>query len=135
MRKAVIIGIVGIGLLAGCINVATQMNIIDQQGQSEFLMGEITSVNGGYNKINFAAESISKSCGGTSMDGQVSLALSGDTYSHQFPVSCSDGSNGLVRLRFKLGPRGSMTGSGIGQMSDGADVRISIGETSGGIVW
>lgn len=135
MRKVAAAAIVGVGLLSGCINVATQMNIIDKQGQTEFLMGEITSVNGGYNKINFAAESFSMSCEGTSLDGQVSLALSGDTYSHQFPISCSDGSNGAVRLRFKLGQRGSMTGSGIGQMSDGSDVRISIGETSGGIVW
>lgn len=135
MRKGLVAGIVGVGLLAGCINLATQMNIIDQQGQSEFLMGEITSINSNFAKINFTAESFSKTCEGTSLEGQVKYALPGDTYYHQFPISCSDGSNGVVRLRFKLGGHSTMTGSGIGTMSDGSDVRISIGETSGGIVW
>ena len=134
MRKALVAGIVGIGLLAGCMTNGLQMNIINNSDDKpEFLMGEITQVKA-LKSITFVAENFTVSCEGVSPDGNVQLGLTHDIYTHQFPISCSDGRDGTVRLRIRVGG-GSIRGTGIGQMSDGSDVRISIGETSGGIVW
>ncbi|MDB9851651.1 hypothetical protein OAC62_01755 [Amylibacter sp.] len=140
MNKALVAGIVGLGLLVGCgANIPTQMNIEASSSQSEYLMGEITRAGGfGLSKINFKADSLKKSCKGQSLNGEIQLMSNGlwqDSYKHKFPITCSDGSTGLVMLQLTIKGASGVRGTGYGKMDDGSVVKISVGETSGGIDW
>ena len=139
-RSLQLLGIVGVSLLAGCgANIPTQMNIEASSSQPEYLMGEITKAGGfGLSKINFKADSLKKSCEGQSLNGETQLMSNGlwqDSYKHKFPITCSDGSTGLVILQLTIKGGSGVRGTGYGEMEDGSVVKISVGETSGGITW
>ena len=119
--------------------ISTQMNIEKGSGKPEYLMGEITRAGGyAFKKINFKAENLKKSCEGQSLNGKAQIVSNGlwkDTFKHKFPITCSDGSTGMVMLRLAITGSSGVTGSGYGEMDDGSTVKISVGETSGGITW
>ena len=140
MFRKVFVLLMALGL-AGCgfgPNIPTQMNIESDPEKPEFLMGEITRAGGfAFQKINFNAENLKKTCQGQSLDGMLTVASNGlfrDNYKHKFPITCSDGSKGVVMLNLVLG-NGGVTGSGYGEMDDGSVIKISVGNSSGGIAW
>jgi hypothetical protein len=140
MRNALAAGFIGFGLLSGCGSaIPTQMNIAAGSKQPEFLMGEITREGGyGLSKINFTAQNLEKSCEGQSLNGEIQIMSNGpwqDSYKHKFPITCSDGSKGIVMMRLTIKGSSGVRGTGFGEMNDGSTVKISVGETSGGLAW
>jgi hypothetical protein len=140
VHKILVAGAVSFSFLAGCgVNIPTQMNIEASPNRPEYLMGEITRAGGiGLSKINFKTNSIKKSCEGQSLNGETHLMSNGlwqDSYKHKFTISCSDGSTGLVILQLTIKGASGVTGNGYGEMEDGSIVKISVGETNGGVAW
>lgn len=124
-----------VALLSGCMTTDAQMNIIDRSGQSDLLIGEIVPLDGiDFRKINFQVSNFSTACQGQSLNGQRELGMTRDTYKHEFPITCSNGDTGIVRIRFATGGR-PFIGTGIGRMDDGSEIRITIGETAGTLTW
>lgn len=141
MRKALALGLLSLSIFAGCggASIPVQMNIDTSSKKPAFLMGEVTRAGGfAFQKINFKAENLNMSCKGQSLNGQVQIASNGlfkDRYKHKFPIECSDGSVGMVMLELTIEGASGVVGTGYGEMESGSAVRISIGNTNGGIVW
>lgn len=142
MRKILLSGIVGVGLLTGCgLKIPTQMNIT-ANGQPEFLMGRITPVNAigvtGMTQIRFEVENLRKTCWGQSLNGERNLmsnGLSEDQFKHKFTFKCSDEATGnvILLLNNKLGT--GFTGIGYGEMDNGSTIKISVGQAKLPLEW
>ena len=136
MRKALVAGIVGFGLLGGCgLKIPTQMNIVTKD-KPEFLMGRITPVKAvglkAMSRINFEVENVRKTCEGQSLNGEGNLmsnGLSQDQFKHNFKLKCSDGSKGNVILLINNTFGAGFSGVGYGEMDDGSTIKISVGKS------
>ena len=143
MRKLLVLGFVGIGFLAGCggANIPAQMTVENTNQRPEFLMGEVTRVPGrgfALQRINFRAEGLDTICEGTSLNGAISIGSNGlnkDSYKLKFPINCDDGRSGMVMLDLTIAGYSGVSGSGYGEMSDGSIIKLSVGNTSGGLRW
>ena len=149
MRKALVIGVLGFGLLSGCsgsgnFSFDAGMNI-KKNGKVDVLTGSIdpAGVNGQpykmsgnkygipyKNGVAFTVSNLDISCGGWTNDVEYRAFASGinDRLTTIVPFKCSDGRTGKMKLQLSMG-RGA-TATGIGKMSDGSSVRLAL--ASGG---
>ena len=144
MRKALVLGIVGLALLGGCgrgnFSYDAGMNI-KKNGKIEVLTGTIDPAgpNGQpykmlgnrysipyKNGVAFNVSSLDLSCNGSTntVDYRVFASGINDRVTAIVPFSCSDGRTGKVKLTLTMG-NGS-TATGIGKMSDGSRVRLAL---------
>ena len=139
MRKALIAGIVAVGLLAGC-----NMTHLEGPPAAMSIKGADTTLIGQYSfpsvkpkggrKVEVTAN-LSVSDGVLSCSGQ-STYMEKAVTQVQMPISCSDGNSGNAIL--VLNPdswRNSMTGIGQGKLTNGRKFKIIVGPLNGTLDW
>ena len=129
-------------LLLGCQYPSNTIGLQIEKSKSDFstLIGSVDALNNKYptvlDTLKFNATDGEITCSGSSSNGLVK----GNTASHNFPITCSDGRNGTLRLEMTLKQGQSIflldsTGIGVGTLSDGSKVKVLVGELNGTIGW
>lgn len=144
MRKALVAGIVGLGLLAGCsAGYDIGMKLEKSPTDFEILMGtfdgSMALIHGSPKNAEITATNGDVTCNGVSNTGQFSTDMGKNKVKHMFRVTCDDGRTGNVMASITGRPSGlaglNIFGSGIGKLSDGTKIKIVFGDASGTLAW
>ena len=133
MRKALVVGVLGLGLLGGCAETPTiTMQFKDQ---SETIMIGQMNLNGDWNTIHFDYEVTDGeiTCSGKTMPAKSTLL--NVNFSTVMSVNCDTGSNGKISANLRLSEEGLWNGVGVGKLNDGTKIRIVVGQMSGNLEW
>jgi hypothetical protein len=126
MRKALILGIFGVGLLAGCATPDLGMKL-EKDGSETILMGSLLDAQN-KTKANFIATDGELTCEGNTKSGSTKTLWSKYKISLLFAVSCSNGTTGTVAFQGTHDGMDSYIGAGSGTLSDGTKVKIVVGD-------
>lgn len=139
MRKAVVAGFVGLGLLAGC-----NMTHLEGPPAAMSIKGSEGVMIGQYNfpsvrpgtlgRVDVTAE-LNVSNGELTCSGAASYPEKSVTQVIM-PINCSDGAEGTARLVLNLDAwRVNISGVGIGTLSNGKKFKIIVGPIRGELDW
>ena len=126
MRKALAVGVVGLGLLAGCASPDLGMKL-QKNGQETILMGSVIDAMNA-KKASFSATNGDLMCDGTSKSGQTKTLMTKYKVTMLFDVTCSDGTSGSLAFQGTHDGMDSYIGAGTGTLNDGTKVKVVVGD-------
>lgn len=98
--------------------------------------GSIALLHGSPKQAEIRVSDGTFSCKGISTTGEFSTNLiNKNKIKHLFYFSCDDGSTGQVPVLVNAYAGGTVSGIGIGVMSNGSKIKVIIGDMTGKIAW
>ena len=139
MRKAVVAGIVGVGLLAGCSDPSATMQIVDKSGLEETttLVGvmETGMVGPGKPGFKFDLSNGELTCITDRHSANWQRGWNRNRIRQIVDFQCDDGRSGKIQIALSGTSNEDWSGVGQGKLNDGSKVRLLVGDMSGAINW
>lgn len=140
MRKAFVVGIVGLGLLAGCSVPSAGLKIQPSKNSNKedsILLGTLELPNAGLQKWagNLNVTDGELSCEGSDEASKVDMGWAVGRLRHDIKLTCSDGRSGSVQVSLSGTTRENMSGVGVGKLNDGSKLRLVVGDAVGSLSW
>ena len=143
MFKALIVGIMSLGLLSGCtvtpkagagselsMNIGSEQTLLGKLFITEVYTGKgILEPQGIRRKSYIEASNFSFTCKSTIVENyEKGPAV-------RYPITCDDGSTGVVLVRYRIQGSAYLQGIGQGKMSDGRNIQLVFGSQSSALEW
>jgi hypothetical protein len=126
------------GLLGCSLTPSLAMRIETPAKDTKILLGRfvgsIALIHGSPKNAEIQASDGVLDCTGRSNTGQFSTDMRINRISHNFPITCSNGTTGQLILNINASPA-SISGIGVGTLSDGSKIRVVVGDLSGTLAW
>ena len=140
MHKALVAGIVSIGLLAGCSAPSAGLKIVSSKNSGKddaILLGTLELPNAGFGKWagNLQVTDGEISCEGSGEGSKVDTGWAVVRSRHSIDLVCSDGRTGSVQVSLSGSSSESMSGVGVGKLNDGSKLRLVVGDAVGSLSW
>lgn len=140
MRNALVAGIVGLSLVAGCSAPSAGLKIQppkNSNSEDAILLGTLELPNAGLQKWagNLQVTDGELSCEGSDEASKVDMGWAVGRLRHDIKLTCSDGRSGSVQVSLSGTTRENMSGVGVGKLNDGSKLRLIVGDAVGSLGW
>ena len=139
MREAVIAGLVGFGMLAGCSDPSATMQIINKSGpdKTTTLAGamQMGVAGPGTPSFQFDLSNGELTCVTDELAANWQRGWNRNRLRQIVDFQCDDGRSGKVQIALSGTSHEDWSGVGQGKLDDGSKVRLLVGDMSGAINW
>lgn len=145
MRSGLILlAVLGSFGLTGCSeDIGAAMKIETSTNEFQTLRGtfdgSLSLIQGKFQNATISMTNGKLTCNGTSNTGKASVGLGRLKITHTFEISCNDGRTGQVVIPVKSIGDGlthlTASGAGSGTLSDGARIKVVLGDASEALSW
>ena len=138
MHKVLAVGIVGLGLLAGCSDPSATMQIVNQSGpdKTTTLAGAMQTgmVGPGKPGFQFDLSNGELTCVTDQFVANWQRGWNRNRLRQTVDFQCDDGRSGKVQMALSGTSNEDWSGIGQGKLNDGSKVRLLVGDMSGSIM-
>ena len=139
MRKGLVLGIVGLGLLIGCSDPSATMQIVNQSrpDKTTTLVGvmETGMVRLGKPGFQFDLSNGELNCVTDQLVANWQRGWMRNRLRQTVDFQCNDGRSGKIQMVLSGTSKEDWSGTGQGKLNDGSKVRLLVGDMSGAINW
>ena len=141
MRKLLVLGFVGAGLLAGCGSTPSAgLKIEPPKGSNAeevILLGTLELPLSGFGEWggNLIASDGEIECIGIEESKKFDSGWNIIRFQPNLKLTCNDGRTGNLTVNLSGRSREGMSGVGVGKLSDGSKIRMVVGDTVGSLSW
>lgn len=126
--------------LYGCAtNPDVAMKIEQTPEDFRILMGEfdgsLALIHGSPKHARIHVTDGSFSCDGVSNSGKFRTDMRTNHVTHLFHFTCDDGSTGQLLLKITMRGDGEAYGAGVGNLNNGAQIKVVVGDMTGMLSW